>query len=167
MSSIPICRECVTNVELRRDTAVCRFGNQTKLSCPVFLDLVSLLVTRSPPCCHGKCGGHRNLDYQPCRFRPETFSLSRAHWIREPTQTGQTKSVLRFGRSQPRRPRHCCGVSALRQYFYRLTQSADRADGLTLYEILRIPASAGRSRSSCHISVWWIWLPSGCGRALS
>jgi hypothetical protein len=31
MSSIPICRERVTNVELRQDTAVCLFGNQTKL----------------------------------------------------------------------------------------------------------------------------------------
>jgi len=31
---------------------------------------------------------------------------------------------------------------ALREYFYRLTQSGDRADHATLYEILRIPASA-------------------------
>ena len=31
---------------------------------------------------------------------------------------------------------------ALREYFYRLTRSGDRADRPTLYEILRIPASA-------------------------
>jgi hypothetical protein len=30
----------------------------------------------------------------------------------------------------------------LREYFYRLTQSGDRADRPTLYQILRIPASA-------------------------
>ena len=37
MSSIPICRERVTNVELRQDAAVCRFGNQTKLFLSRFL----------------------------------------------------------------------------------------------------------------------------------
>jgi len=31
---------------------------------------------------------------------------------------------------------------AMREYFYRLTQSGDRADRPTLYEILRVPASA-------------------------
>ena len=37
MSSIPICRERVTNVEFRRDAAVCLFGNQTKLFLSRFL----------------------------------------------------------------------------------------------------------------------------------
>ena len=37
MSSIPICRERVTNVELRQDSAVCLFGNQTKLFLSRFL----------------------------------------------------------------------------------------------------------------------------------
>jgi ribosomal protein L27 len=37
MSSIPICRERVTNVGLRQDSAVCLFGNQTKLFLSRFL----------------------------------------------------------------------------------------------------------------------------------
>ena len=37
MSSIPICRERVTSVELGQDEAVCLFGNQTKLFLSRFL----------------------------------------------------------------------------------------------------------------------------------
>ena len=37
MSSIPICRERVTNVELWQNAAVCLFGNQTKLFLSRFL----------------------------------------------------------------------------------------------------------------------------------
>src|SRR5215831_6791838 len=37
MSSIPICRERVTSVELWQETAVCQFGNQTKLFLSRFL----------------------------------------------------------------------------------------------------------------------------------
>ena len=98
MSSIPICRERVTGVELRRETAVCQFGNQTKLFLSRFLgsrvavgDEIAFAVAT------GNAVGHRNLDYQQCRFRPEPLSLPRAHRIRQPAQTGQTKSALCFG----------------------------------------------------------------------
>ena len=68
--------------------------------------------------------------------------------MRQPAQAGQTKSAHRFRRGSPGKP--CINkiflpCEVLREYFYRLPHTADRVDHPTLYEVLRIPASASPS----------------------
>ena len=90
----------------------------------------------------------RNPYHQERRLRIEPLYLPGANRIRQPAQTGQTKSALRFAEVH----RGSLGIGTiflpcevLREYFYRLPHTSNRIDHPTLYEIMRIPASASLS----------------------
>src|SRR6516165_6039328 len=146
MSSIPICRERVTNVELGQDKAVCLFGNQTKLFMSRFLGSrvavgdeiafpvptgnavgTEILITNN-----AAPGQNRYLYHVPIGYV---------------SQPKQDKRNRYFVSAEVHRGGLGIGAvfvpcDAMREYFYRLTQSGDRADRPTLYEILRIPVCA-------------------------
>ena len=146
MSSIPICRERVTNVELRRETAVCQFGNQTKLFLSRFLGsrvAVGDEVAFPVPAGNGRgteilitnsaaSGPNRHLYQTPIGYvsQPKQDKRNRYFVSAEVNRGGLGIGAVFVP----------CDV--LREYFYRLTQSGDRTDRPTLYEILRVPASA-------------------------
>ena len=146
MSSIPICRERVTNVELRQDTAVCLFGNQTKLFLSRFLgSRVAVGDEIAFPVPTGNAVGTEILITNHASSGPNRFLYhAPIGYVSQPKQDRRNQYFVSAEVN-----RGGLGIAAvflpcdvLRQYFYRLTQSGDRADHATLYEILRIPASA-------------------------
>jgi hypothetical protein len=146
MSSIPICRERVTNVELRQDAAVCLFGNQTKLFVSRFLgSRVAVGDEIAFPVPTGNAVGTEILITNNAASGPNRYLYHVP--IGYVSQPKQDKRNQYFVSAEVNRGGLGIGAvfmpcDVLRQYFYRLTQCGDRADRPTLYEILRIPASA-------------------------
>ena len=133
--SVHVCRERVVSVQRQDDPAACVFANQTKLllvafSCEVCRcrrrDHISDSSTR--------CGGPGNPRHQECHPRIGPLYLPGANRIRQPAQAGQTKSVLRLGRSSRGKPRHRYDFPALR----------------APPRVLLSPAAYGRQRRSSH-----------------
>ena len=146
MSSIPICRERVTSVELRRETAVCQFGNQTKLFLSRFLgSRVAVGDEIAFPVATGNRRGTEILIINNAASGPNRYLYHVP--IGYVSQPKQDKRNQHFVSAEVHQGGLGIGTvfmpcDVLRKYFYRLTQSGDGADRPILYEILRIPASA-------------------------
>jgi hypothetical protein len=148
-SSIPpisICHERVTNVESLEEGPVCVFGNQTKLLLSRFLgsrvavgdeiafpvpmgDAVGteILITKDAASGPNRCLYHVPIGYVS---RPKQDKRNQ-HFVSAQVCHGSLGIGVVF-----------LPCEVLREYFYRLPQSADRTDRPTLYEILCIPTSA-------------------------
>ena len=133
--SIPVCRERVVSVQRQEDPAACVFANQTKLLLSRFLaKSVAVGDEITFPIPAPDAVGPEILDHQECRLRIEPLYLPGANRIRQPAQAGQTKSVLRLGRSSPGKPWHRHDFPALRGPA----------------RVLLSPAACGRQRRSSH-----------------
>src|SRR5271166_1180205 len=145
----PVCRERVAGVQRNEDHAACVFANQTELLLPRFLAksvAVGDEITFPIPA--------------PDAVGPEvvvtkTAASGSSRYIYQAPigYVGQPKQDKRnqyFASAEVRRGSLGIGTiflpcEVLREYFYRVTLTADRVDQPTLYEVLRIPASASPS----------------------
>ncbi len=147
--SVHVCRERVVSVQVQEELAACVFVNQTKLLLSRFLaksvavgdeitfpipapDAVGseILITKN-----AASGSSRHI-YQAA--------------IGFVSQPKQDKRNQYFVPAEVRRGSVGIGTiflpcEVLREYFYRLPRAADGVDHPTLYEVLRIPASASPS----------------------
>ena len=148
--SIPVCRERVVSVQRQDDPAACVFANQTKLLLSRFLaKSVAVGDEITFPIPAPDAVGSGNPRHQECRLRTEPLYLPGANRIRQPAQAGQTKSALTF------RPRFDGEASASARFSCLARSCASTSiacrvrptdvDHPTLYEVLRIPASASPS----------------------
>src|SRR5271165_1000591 len=147
--SIPICRERVVSIQRQSDPAACVFPNQTRLLLSRSLapyvaigdeitfpipapDAVGpeILITKN-----AASGPSRYIYQVPIGYASQPKQDKR-------NERFVSAGVLRgsFGIRTIFLP---CEV--LRDYFYRLPQTDDGTDHLTLYEVLRIPSSASPS----------------------
>ncbi len=145
-SSTPVCCERVVSVQRQEKPAICVFANRTKLLVSRLLashvaigddiafpvstgDAVrtEILITKN-----GSSGPNRYLYQVPIRHvsKPNQDKRNR-HFVSAEVHHGG------FGISTVFLP---CDL--LCDYFYRLPYADDRSDHQTLYDILRIPASA-------------------------
>src|SRR5664280_2181488 len=145
----PICRERVAKLQLQGDPAACVFANQTKLLLPRFLaksvavgdeitfpipapDAVGseILVTKN-----ATPGPSRYIYQAPIGYVSQPkLDKRNQHYVSAEVQRGSLGIGSIF-----------LPCEVLREYFYRLQRSADTLDHPTLYEVLRIPASASPS----------------------
>src|SRR5271157_4978559 len=146
---IPICRERVVSINPQDDPAGFVLANQAKILLRPFLTSyigigdeiafpvpardttrAEILITKN-----SGSGPSRYLYHVPIGYvsqpRPDKRNQ---HYVSAEVQRGS------FGIGKIFLP---CDV--LREYFYRLPRAADRVDHPTLYEVLRIPASASPS----------------------
>src|ERR1035437_7862452 len=147
--SIPVCRERVVSVQRQEEPAACVFANQTKLLLPRFLaksvavgdeitfpipapDTVGpeILVTKNAASGLGRCIYQAPIGYvsQP------KLDKRNQHFVSAEVQRGGLGVATVF-----------LPCEVLREHFYRLPHTSDRVDHPTLYEVLRIPASASPS----------------------
>jgi len=148
-SSTPICCERVVSVQRQETPAICVFANQTKLLVSRFIgshvaigddiafpvsmaDAVrtEILITKN-----GGSGPKRYLYHVPIGYVSQPKQDKRdQHFVSAEVHRGGLGISMVF-----------LPCEILRDYFYRLPHSDDRVDRQTLYEILRIPASASPS----------------------
>jgi hypothetical protein len=149
MSSIPICRERVTSVELWQETAVCQFGNQTKLFLSRFLgSRVAVGDEVAFPVHTGNGRGTEILITNNAASGPNRYLYHVP--IGYVTQPKHDKRNQHFVSAEVHQGGLGIGTvflpcEVLRDYFYRLRHRGDRGDRQTLYDILRVPASASPS----------------------
>jgi hypothetical protein len=147
--SIPVCRERVVSVQRQEDPAACVFANQTKL-------LLSRLLAKSVavgdeitfPISVPDAVGTEILITKNAASGPGRYIYQAP--IGYVTQPKQDKRNQHFVSAEVQRG--SVGISTiflpcevLREYFYRLPRAADTLEHPTLYEVLRIPASASPS----------------------
>jgi hypothetical protein len=139
----------VAEVELRQDAAVCVFSDQTKLLLSRFLgSRVAVGDEIAFPVPTGNAVGTEILITRHAASGPDRYLYyASIGYVSQPKQDRRNRY---FVSAEVNRGGLGIGAvfvpcDALRKYFYRLTQSGDRADRPTLYEILRIPASASPS----------------------
>src|SRR5271165_6695844 len=149
ISAIAICRERVTKVELREDGVVCVFANQTRLLLSRFLgSRVAVGDEIAFPVPGGDTVGTEILITRNAASRPNRYLYHVP--IGYVSQPKQDKRNQHFVSAEVQRG--SLGITTvflscevLREYFYRLPHAAARVDHPTLYEVLRIPASASPS----------------------
>jgi len=149
ISTVAICRERVTKVELREDGVVCLFANQTRLLVSRFLgSRVAVGDEIAFPVPEGDAVGTEILITRNAASRPNRYlyhvpigyvsqpklDKRNQHFVSAEVQRGSLGISLIF-----------LPCEVLREYFYRLPRAADRIDHPTLYEVLRIPTSASPS----------------------
>jgi hypothetical protein len=149
ISSNPILRERVTNVELLEDAAACVFANQTKLLLSRFLaKYVAIGDEVAFPVPTGETVGAEIL------ITKNSISATSRYLYQAPigyvSQPRQDKRNQTFVSAEV--PRGNLGIGTvflpcelLREYFYRLPPSNDSVEHPTLYEVLRIQARASPS----------------------
>src|SRR5665811_1027585 len=145
----PICRERVAKLQLQGDPAACVFANQTKLLFPRFLarsvavgDEITFPIP-GPDAVGPEILVTKNAASGPIRC----FYQAPIGYV---TQPKQDKRNQHYVSAEVQRGRLGIGkiflpCEVLREYFYRLPRKADSVDHPTLYEVLRIPASASPS----------------------
>src|SRR5271157_4724994 len=147
--SIPVCRERVVSVQRQDDPAACVFANQTKLLLSRFLaksvavgdevtfpipapDAVGseILVTKN-----ATPGPGRHIYQAPIGYvgQPKQDKWNQ-HYVSAEVHRGSLGIATIF-----------LSCEVLREYFYRVTPTAETVDRPTLYEVLRIQASASPS----------------------
>jgi len=149
MASVPIIRERVTSLQLQQDSVACELSNRNRL-------LVSRLLAK-----HIAVGDE-------ITFSVATEDGRRTEvLITKKGASSATRHVYQAAIGYVSHPRQdkrneyfvaaevqrgSLGINSiflpcevLREYFYRLPRSNDKADHPTLYDILRIPASASLS----------------------
>src|SRR5271157_6281324 len=144
--SIPLCRERVVSTQRQSEPAACVFPNQTKLLLSSILaphvaigdevtfpipepDAVGpeILVFKN-----AAFGSSRYIYQAPIGFVSQPKKDKRnQHFVSAEVQRGSLGINTIF-----------LPCEVLRKYFYCLPRTADRIDHPTLYEVLRIPASA-------------------------
>src|SRR5271165_6731621 len=147
--SIPICRERVVSVQRQEDPAACVFANQTKLllsrllaksvavgdeiTFPISVpDAVGLeiLITKN-----AASGLSRYIYQAPIGYVSQPKQDKRnEHFVSAEINRGSLGIRTIF-----------LPCEVLHEYFYRLPRTTDRVDHPTLYEVLRIQASASPS----------------------
>ena len=147
--SIPLCRERVVSIQRQSEPAACVFPNQTKLL------LSSILAP------HVAIGDEVTFPIpEPDAVGPEILVFKNAafgssRYIYQ-APIGYVSHPKQDKRNQPfvsaEVPQGGLGIGTiflpceiLRDYFYRLPRTADRVRQPTMYEVLRIPASASPS----------------------
>ena len=149
ISTIAICRERVTKVELREDGVVCVFANQTRLLLSRFLgSRVAVGDEIAFPVPEGDAVGTEILITRNAASRPNRYLYHVP--IGYVSQPKLDKRNQHFVSAEVQRGSLGIGViflpcEVLREYFYRLPRAADSVDHPTLYEVLRIPTSASPS----------------------
>ena len=146
MSPIPVCRERVANLQLQEAAAFCVFANQTKL-------LLSRLLAKSVavgdeitfPIPAPDAVGSEILVTKSATPGPSRYIYQAP--IAYVSQPKRDKRNQYFVSAEVRPGSLGIGTifvpcDVLREYFYRLPHTADTLDHPTLYDILRIPASA-------------------------
>jgi hypothetical protein len=148
-SPIPICRERVVNVQHHEDPAAFVLANQAKILLQPFLagyigigDEVAfpvptrntiraeILITKN-----SGSGPSRYIYQAPIGYVSQPKQDKRdQHYVSAEVRGGSLGISTAF-----------LPCEVLREYFYRLPRTADSVDHPTLYEILRIPASASPS----------------------
>ncbi|MGO9517794.1 MAG: hypothetical protein ACLPND_12175 [Candidatus Korobacteraceae bacterium] len=152
--SIPVYRERVVSIQRQSETAACLFPNQTKLllsrSLVPYVAIsdeitfpipapeaagLEILVTKK-----AASGSNRYIYQVPIGYgsQPKQDKRNQSFVSAEVHQGGLGIGTIFLP----------CEV--LREYFYRLPRTTDRIDHPTLYEVLRIPASA--SPSELHVA---------------
>src|SRR5664280_2924946 len=145
----PICRERVAKLQLQGDPAACVFANQTKLLLPRALGVYvaigdeitfpipapdavgpEILVTKN-----AASGASRYIYQAPIGYVSQPKQDKRNQYF---VSAEVSRGSLGIGTI-------FLPCEILREYFYRVTPMADRVDRPTLYEILRIRASASPS----------------------
>ena len=143
---VPVCRERVVNVQRDEGSPVCGLANQTKLLLPRLLAAnvtigdeitfpipsvdaagAEIYVTKN-----GSSGENRFLYQAPIGYVSQPRQDKRnQHFVSAEVHRGSLGIDTIF-----------LPCDVLREYFYCLQHGADRADHPTLYEVLRIPATA-------------------------
>src|SRR5271165_6025700 len=147
--SLPVCRERVVSVPLQEEPAACLFANQTKILVSRFLakfvavgdeitfpipapDAVGpeILITKN-----AASGTSRYIYQAPIGYVSQPKPDKRhQHFVSAEVHRGSLGINTIF-----------LPCEVLREYFYRLPHTTERVDHPTLYEVLRIPASASPS----------------------
>jgi len=147
--SIPVCRERVVSIERGSDPAASMFANQTKLLLSrslapyvAFGDEITfpiptpgaagpeILVTKN-----AVAGPNRYIYQAPIGYVSQPKPDKRhQHFVSAEVHRGSLGINTTF-----------LPCEVLREYFYRLPHTTERIDHPTLYEVLRIPASASPS----------------------
>ena len=149
ISTIAICSERVTKVELREDCVVCVFANQTRLLLSRFLgSRVAVGDEIAFPVPEGDAVGTEILITRNAASRPNRYLYHVP--VGYVSQPKLDKRNQHFVSAEVQRGSLGIGViflpcEVLREYFYRLPRAADTVDHPTLYEVLRIPTSASPS----------------------
>ena len=96
-----------------------------------------------------RCGGHGN-PRSPRMPPPDRAVISTRHQSDTSPNPSRTNEISTYVSAEVQRGSLGIGTiflpcEVLREYFYRLPRTADRVDHPTLYEVLRIPASASPS----------------------
>src|SRR5271157_996789 len=147
--SLPVCRERVVSVPLQEEPAACVFANQTKFLVSRFLakfvavgDEITFPIP-APDVVGPEILVTKNAASGPSRY----IYQAPIGYVGQPKQDKRNQY---FASAEVRRG--SLGIATiflpcevLREYFYRVTPTADRVDRPTLYEVLRIPASASPS----------------------
>jgi len=148
-SSVPICSERVVSVQRQESPGSCLFSNQTRLLVSRFLasyvaagdDIAfpvstagavrtEILITKN-----GKSGPGRYLYHVPIGYVSQPKQDKRnQHFVSAEVHQGGLGIGMVF-----------LPCEVLREYFYGLPRGGDRGDHQTLYDILRVPASASPS----------------------
>ena len=147
--SVPVCRERVVSVQRQEEPAACVFANQTKLLLSRFLaksvavgDEITFPIP-APDAVGPEILVTKNAASGPSRY----IYQAPIGYVSQPKQDKRNQYFV-----SAEVHRGSLGISTiflpcevLREYFYRLPRTADRVDHPTLYEVLRIPASASPS----------------------
>ena len=147
--SIPVCRERVVSVQRQDDPAACVFANQTKLLLSRFLaksvavgDEVTFPIP-APDAVGSEILVTKNATPGPGRYIYQAPIGHVSHPKQDKRNQYFVSAEVRGGSLGISTVFLPCEV--LREYFYRVTPTANRVDHPTLYENLRIPASASPS----------------------
>src|SRR5271165_745426 len=144
-----VCRERVVSIQLQEELAACVFANQTKLLLSRFLaksvavgDEITFPIP-APDAVGSEILVTKNATPGPSRY----IYHAPIGYVSHPKQDKRNQyfvsAEVRGGSLAISTVFLPCEV--LREYFYRLPRTADSVDHPTLYEVLRIPASASPS----------------------
>ena len=148
-SSALVCQERVVRVEPRQDLAICVLANQSKLLVPRLLaQYIAIGDEITFPIPSGEASGTEIYVAKNSTSRT-SHCLYQAP-IAYVSQPKQDKRNQHFVAAEVRRGSLGIGTiflpcETLREYFYRLSGPTGKADRLTLYDVLRVPAGASPS----------------------
>jgi len=147
--SILVCRERVVSIQRESGPAACMFGNQTKLLLSrTLVPYVAIGDEVTFPIPAPEAVGPEILVTKNAAAGPDRYIYQAP--IGYVTQPKQDKRNQHFVSAEVHQG--SLGIRAifvpcevLREYFYRLPRTLDKVNCVTLYEVLRIPASASPS----------------------
>ncbi len=144
--SVHVCGERVVSVQLQEELAACVFANQTKLLLSRYLAKYVAVGNEitfpipAPDAVGSEILVTKNAAPGPGRYIYQAPIGYVSHPKQDKRNQYFVSAEVRGGSLGISRVFVPCEV--LREYFYRLPRTADSVDHPTLYEVLRIPASA-------------------------